>query len=260
MLHGLRQTGVQALRRSGLRRPPCLPKFRSLVTVTEHGDNNEIACIKMDDGKMNAFSFEMIKEVHNALDTCKDAGAVVYTGNEKCLSAGFDLSVMGKGPSKDAGEMLRQGCDLMIRIAEFPRPILLAVTGHAMALGAILLFTGDLRVGPAGSNAKVGLNEVHIGMPLPKVGIELARWRLAPNYLSRATTLGNIYTPEEAVHVGYLDEVVAKENVVDYTIEQAGNYSGIKTVPFKATKDNERQAMLDLCRIGMVDDVAMFSG
>ena len=95
------------------------------MTTTEHGETGNVALVTMNDGKMNAFSFDMLSAVHSALDGCTEAGAVVITGNEKCLSAGFDLSVMGKGPSKEAGEMLRQGCDLMLRIAEFPRPVLL---------------------------------------------------------------------------------------------------------------------------------------
>ena len=130
---------------------------RTIVHVTEVGKDNSVAMISLNDGKMNAFSFEMISSIHDALDNCKDAGAVVITGNEKCLSAGFDLSVMGKGPSPEAGDMLRKGCELALKITEFPRPTIFAVGGHAMALGAIMLFTGDLRIG-VNDNPKVNLN------------------------------------------------------------------------------------------------------
>ena len=153
---------------------------RSLVTVAEVGQDNAVALVKLDDGKMNAFSFDMISAIDSAMEDCRDAGAIVISGNEKCLSAGFDLSVMGKGPSPEAGDMLRKGCELAIKIAEFPRPTIFAAGGHAMALGAIMLFTGDLRIGVSdNAKAKIGLNEVHIGMPLPIVGMELARWRLS---------------------------------------------------------------------------------
>jgi|EP00505_MAST-04D_sp_SCG-Rhode-Island_P005488 enoyl-CoA hydratase len=233
---------------------------RTLVTTTEHGETGNVALVTMDDGKMNAFSFDMLSAVHSALDGCAEAGAVVITGNEKCLSAGFDLSVMGKGPSKEAGEMLRQGCDLMLRIAEFPRPVLLAVPGHAMALGAIMLFTGDLRVGPRESpQVKIGLNEVHIGMPLPRVGLELARWRLSPNALTRSTTLGHVYAPEEALGAGYLDELVDRDDVIPHTLRAAERYVDIQTLPFHTTKTFERMHCMERCRHGLEEDVKMFS-
>jgi len=233
---------------------------RTIVHVTEVGKDNSVAMISLNDGKMNAFSFEMISSIHDALDNCKDAGAVVITGNEKCLSAGFDLSVMGKGPSPEAGDMLRKGCELALKITEFPRPTIFAVGGHAMALGAIMLFTGDLRIGVNDNpKVKIGLNEVHIGMPLPIVGLELARWRLSPTHLSRATTLGNIYTPIEAIDAGYLDEIVPTNELINYSIESAEKYVNIKTIPFNATKQNERSAIIKACYAGLESDVKMFS-
>ena len=110
----------------------CRRAKRSLVTVAEVGDN-AVAMVKLDDGKMNAFSFDMISAIDGAKEDCRDAGAIVISGNEKCLSAGFDLSVMGKGPSPEAGDMLRKGCELALKIAEFPRPTIFAAGGHAMA-------------------------------------------------------------------------------------------------------------------------------
>ena len=92
-----------------------------------------------------------------------------------------------------------------------------------------MLFTGDLRIGVNDNpKVKLGLNEVHIGMPLPIVGLELARWRLSPTHLSRATTLGNIYTPIEAIDAGYLDEIVPTNELINYSIESAEKYVNIK--------------------------------
>lgn len=238
----------------------CRRAKRSLVTVAEVGEDNAVAMVKLDDGKMNAFSFDMISAIDGAMEDCRDAGAVVISGNEKCLSAGFDLSVMGKGPSPEAGDMLRKGCELALKIAEFPRPTIFAAGGHAMALGAIMLFTGDLRIGVSdNAKAKVGLNEVHIGMPLPIVGMELARWRLSPSHLTRATTLGNIYSPSEAISAGYLDECVPSAELEQYAIKSAEKYTKIKTLPFATTKRNERREVLKACRDGLEIDVKMFS-
>lgn len=105
----------------------------SLVSTKQHGD---VSVLRLDDGKMNAFSSSMIAEVHRALDEAESAGAVVLTGNAKCFSAGFDLSVMGKGPSADAGRLLSEGGELLFRLLTFKRPLVMAAPGHSMALGA----------------------------------------------------------------------------------------------------------------------------
>ena len=133
--------------------------------------------LTMDDGKMNAFSHEMISQVKAALKDAGDAGAVVLTGNTRCFSAGFDLSVMGKAPSKEAAELLRAGGDMIEQMLSYKRPLLMAAPGHALALGAIVLLAGDVRIGVADAPkpAKIGCNEVHINMPMPRFGMELAR-------------------------------------------------------------------------------------
>ena len=73
----------------------------------------------------------------------------------------------------------------MIRIAAFERPVVAAVTGHALALGAICLFTTDLRIGTSKPKAKIGMNEVHIGMPLPRFAIEFGRARLSNRHFTQ---------------------------------------------------------------------------
>ena len=83
-----------------------------------------------------------------------------------------------------------------------------ACTGHALAGGALVVLTGDYRIGASGE-FKIGLNEVTIGMPVPVLAMELARDRLATSELVRATLLAQIYNPEGAVRAGYLDAVVA---------------------------------------------------
>jgi len=114
---------------------------------------------------------------------------------------------------------------------EYPKPLLIGATGHTLALGAIVMTTADIRIGTADTpKCKIGLNEVrepalprtglaracthpspvqtrpnaaqvHIGMPLPASSYPILRSRLSPCHLTRATTLGTIYSPEVAVEV-----------------------------------------------------------
>ena len=219
--------------------------------------------LRMDDGKMNAFSFSMITTLHRALDEAECAGSVVLTGNQRCFSAGFDLNVMGKGPSADAGRLLEEGGKLLFRLLTFPRPVVLAAPGHSMALGAIVLLAGDLRIGCSGlTKCKVGLNEVRIGMPMPRFGMEMARWRMSPRHLTRAVTLGQLYTPEEAVDVGYLDVLVSPDHLDAHALAAAQELSPLGMGNRKAfimTKMADRGAMLEKCRQLVLQDVADFT-
>jgi enoyl-CoA hydratase len=90
----------------------------------------------------------------------------------------------------------------------FPRPVVAACNGNALAMGAFLLLSADYRVGASGAH-KIGLNEVAIGLTLPYFGIALARHRLTRPYYDRCAGTGAILGPEEARAAGFLDAVVA---------------------------------------------------
>ena len=110
--------------------------------------------------------------------------------------------------------MVGAGADLAVRLYGFPIPVVMACTGHALAMGAVLLLTADTRLGAEGE-FKLGLNEVAIGMTLPVFAVELARDRLSPRYATRAVLEAEMYTPATAVEAGFLDRVVASEALLD---------------------------------------------
>ncbi len=187
------------------------------VTTTIEGD---VAVIRMDDGKANAFSFAAMEQLHAGLDMAADAKAVALLGRAGRFSGGFDLSVM-KGP--DTSEVLRlvsAGFALCTRLWNFDRPVVAGCTGHAVAAGSIVLMSVDTRIGAAG-DFKIGLNEVGIGMNLPPFAVELARERLSKRHFGAATQLARLFDPETAVNAGYLDAVVALDDVGSATIAEA---------------------------------------
>jgi enoyl-CoA hydratase/carnithine racemase len=169
--------------------------------------DDSIATITMDDGKMNVLSLAMFAELNAALDrAAADRAVVVLTGRDGVFSAGFDLRALGAG-GRDASELVRTGFALAERILSFPAPVVVACTGHALAMGVFLVLAGDYRVGAAGAH-RIGANEVAIGITMPFFGIEICRQRLAPAHFHRAVINAEIYAPEDAVAAGFLDRVV----------------------------------------------------
>jgi enoyl-CoA hydratase len=201
--------------------------------------DRKIAVVEMDDGKANALSDAMIEAVTAALTRAEgEAGAMVLAGRPERFCAGFDLRVMMSGPDS-AKALLSRGSEMLMRLYGATIPLVIACTGHALAGGALVVLTGDVRVAAAGP-FKIGLNEVAIGMPVPVLAMELARDRLLPTALTRATLLAHVHTPDEALAAGYLDEVVAADQVMPRALAEAARLAALGRAPFRATKERLR--------------------
>jgi enoyl-CoA hydratase len=202
-----------------------------------------IAVVTMDDGKANALSVAMLEALAGALTRAEsEAKAMVLAGRAERFCAGFDLKVMMAGPAP-ARELLGRGADLLMRLYGAKLPLVIACTGHALAAGALVVLTGDYRVGARGAY-KLGLNEVTIGLPVPVLAMELARDRLSRRALTRATLLGEIYDPEGALAAGYLDTVAAPADVVTHAVAEARKLGAFSRAAFNATKQRLRGATI----------------
>ena len=225
-----------------------------LTTTIEDG----VAVLRFDDGKANVLSHAAIDAFEAALDRAEvEARAVCIVGREGKLSAGFDLSVMTGGPD-GARELVSRGAELLMRLYMHPQPVVVAVTGHALAAGALLALACDVRIG-ADVPAKIGLNETSIGMPLPLFAAELARDRLSPTAFVRATLAAEIYDPEGAVQAGYLDRVVPLDEVVEAAIAEANRLSAYRAGAYARSKEVLRRPTVDRIRAGTAADLALFS-
>jgi len=207
--------------------------------AVQFSETDSHCLLRMDDGKANALSFDLLAALQAALDRAEASGrVVVLTGREGRFCAGFDLAVMARADSGTL-ELLRQGVDLARRLLAFPAPVILAASGHALAMGGLLLLSADYRVGADGA-FKVGLNEVAIGMTLPWFGVELARARLATNHLERAVGLAQVYDPAGAVAAGFLDEVVAPAQLLDRAAALAAQFAQLDMVAHRNSKARTR--------------------
>ena len=204
------------------------------VTLTIDAD---VAVIRLDDGKANALSHEVLDSILEALDRAEaEARAAVIVGREGRFSAGFHLPTMMAGMDS-ALPLLKKGADVAIRVYTARVPVVLAVTGHALAMGAILLMRADRRIGAQG-DFKIGMNEVAIGMPVPRFAAQVAAARLSPRHLVSAIGLATIYGPDDAVEAGYLDRVVPAGEVEAAAIAEAAHLAELLDPgAFKMTRD-----------------------
>lgn len=216
--------------------------------------NDDVATIAMDDGKANALSTEMLGHLEEAFDKAeKDNAIVVLTGRDGVFCGGFNLKEMGNGP-QDALELTSLGSKLARRIMAFPRPVILAASGHTIAMGAFLALACDYRMIKGGS-FKVGLNETLIGMTMHNFGIEMGRYHLAKNYFNRCVINAEIFDPEGAVEAGFFDRVVPAEQW-DMAIPMAEQMFGqLNETAFKNTKRRSRKDIFAVLDQAIEDDL-----
>jgi enoyl-CoA hydratase len=222
------------------------------VTVDVQGN---VAVLKMDDGKANALTEKMIAELLSALDQAEAKGhAVVLAGRPGRYCAGFDLRTMMSGFDA-ARALFSKGGDLLMRLYTFPRPVVVACGGHALAGGALMVLVGDVRFCAAGE-FKIGLNEVGIGLPLPILALEFARDRLLPTELTKATLCARVYDPDAALAAGYVDAVVPEGELLAAAIKEAARLGDFVPGPYAATKKRLREVTVARITATGVADLA----
>lgn len=213
-----------------------------------------VALVRMDDGKANALGYALMDALDAALDRAeKEAAAVILTGRAGRFSAGFDLTEMMAGVDK-ARALVTRGAHLLLRLYALPLPLVIACTGHALAAGALMVLTGDLRIAARGA-FRIGLNEVQIGMPVPVLAMELARDRLNPAHLIAATLFATVVDPEKAVVAGWVDEVADDAALVDVALAHAKRLSALPRDAYAKTKTALRERNIRYVRETLASDM-----
>jgi enoyl-CoA hydratase len=203
-----------------------------------------VATLTLSNGKVNAISNEVIAAFNAALDQAeKDRAVVIITSGPGILSGGYDLKVMTSSPEA-AMDLVAAGSTLARRMLSHPFPIVVACSGHAVAKGAFLLLSADYRIGVDGPFS-IGLNEVQIGMTMHNAGIELARDRLSKSAFGRSVINGEMYDPRGAMQAGFLDRVVAPEELTDAARTVALQLKKINMKAHKQTKLKVRKTFLE---------------
>jgi enoyl-CoA hydratase len=199
----------------------------------------------------------VLAELNAALSRAEqDDAVVILAGRDGVFSAGFDLPVLRRG-GPDALAMLRGGFELAARLLAFPRPVVIACTGHAVAMGVFLILCGDYRIGITGPY-KITANEVAIGLTMPRAAVEICRQRLTPARFNRAVVLAETFTPADAVAAGFLDRTVEASSVHEVARGVAAQLGTLDLSAHEATKRRARAQALGAIRSAIDADTAEY--
>ena len=154
----------------------------------------------------NALGTAMMESILSRLDEAGEA-PVRFSGAGDALSAGLDLKEVA---SLDAGSMDRfVGLvdRLMARIFDHPAPTVACVNVHAIAGGCVITLCCDYRVSSREPRARIGLNEVALGLVFPPKIFRIVRHRLPPRAVHEVLLRGALYAPDDALRLGLVDEL-----------------------------------------------------
>ena len=215
---------------------------------------DQVATICIDDGKRNALSPQILREINQALDQAEsDRAIVIMTGRESVFSAGFDLHVMKRG-GIPALRMLRAGYALTARVMAYPHPVIAACNGHALAMGVFLMLSADYVIGSRG-NFKIAANEVAIGLTMPRVAAAMLRHRLNPAAFQRAVTLSEYFDVESALAAGFFDELTEPGKLIPAAESRAEGLRELDRRAHMASKRRIRAALIRKIRFSIPLDL-----
>jgi len=218
-----------------------------MTDFATYSRSGPVGTIVMDDGKANVMSLAMLNALHAAFDQAeKDKTVVILKARGKHFSGGFDLSVFAKGSTEDQYLMLKAGAE------SFPTSVVAACQGNAYPMGAFLIMSSDHRIAAEG-DYRIGMNEVAIGLTVPRFAIEIARQRLTPAYFSRVVMTAEMFGPAEAVTAGFFDRVVPAKALERSAEEAAQALATLNMAAHAATKARARGVVIKMIR-DMIDE------
>jgi enoyl-CoA hydratase len=224
------------------------------IESVQYSLQDQVATIRIDDGKRNALSPQVLHEIYQALDRAEsDRAIVIMTGRESIFSAGFDLHVMKRGGT-NALRMLRAGYALTARVMAYPYPVIAACNGHSLAMGVFLMLSADYVIGSRG-DFKIAANEVAIGLTIPRVAAAMLRHRLNPAAFQRAVTLSRYFEVESALSAGFFDELVDPVDLISRAEARAEEFKELDLPAHTASKLRIRAALIRKIRFSIPFDL-----
>jgi enoyl-CoA hydratase/carnithine racemase len=205
---------------------------------------DDVAVLTLDRPRANAFHRELVDELAAAFAENADAGAVVLASSSPGIfSAGWDLPTLLAMDREEFGGFVSAYCDLVREIFAFERPVVAALTGHAIAGGLIVAAVADERIAAQG-RGELGLSEVLLGVSVPACLLEPFRHAIGPRQMERLAATGENVPFEKALAIGLIDRIVAPEALLEESVARARFLAGRPGPAHEAIKLRARAAAL----------------
>jgi enoyl-CoA hydratase/carnithine racemase len=207
------------------------------VTIEQRG---EIALVRIDRPPANAMNPQLLRDGRMVLHELQaaDPAAVVLTGRPGFFSAGVDLK-LAPTLDRDAQRELVEGInETFLDWYAFPRPVVTAVNGHAIAGGLILALTGDQRIGAG--DGKLGLTELKAGIGYPLAAMGIVKAELEPAAARKLALGAELVDMRQGLDLGLIDELVEADRLIDRALEVAEGLAALPRSAYPRVKEQLR--------------------
>jgi enoyl-CoA hydratase len=214
-----------------------------MIELSRQGDT---AILKIAHGKANALDIELLDAIVAQFEALRFSpnAAIVITGQGRMFSAGVDLPRLIDGGAGYVQKFLPALQRLYDTVFNFPKPVVAAVNGHAIAGGCVLVCCADKRIA-AKDGGRIGVTELLVGVPFPAMAFEVMRFATAPQYLPDVILRGPTFPTDEALKRGLIDEVVDPNELMSRALAEAAALGALPPETFAMTKQQIRQPLID---------------
>src|SRR5687768_17372529 len=171
--------------------------------MIERDDRDGVRVLRLAHGRAAALDLELLGALQREVDAFERSSArpAVLTATGSICCAGLDLKRIVGGGASYVRKLLPALEGALAALFTCRRPVVAAINGHAIAGGFILACACDRRLMAAGEG-KVGLPELHVGVPFPTLVMEVLRSSLAPQQLQEMLLVGGAQAPAPALQAG----------------------------------------------------------
>ena len=206
--------------------------------------HDSIVELRLDRAPVNELDPALVGTLRQAIleAPAKGARAIVISGRPKLFSAGLDVPALLALDRHGMTAFWKDFIGLLAAIGRCPVPTVAAITGHSPAGGAVLSIFCDYRIMARGEY-RIGLNEVQVGLAVPAVIQAAMRRLVGPHRAERLMVAGAMVDSEEALRVGFVDELSDIDHVVTRAIDWCRH---LISLPPEAMAETRRMARADL--------------
>lgn len=217
--------------------------MKHIVIKTE----DRIANIFLDRGKSNAIDMVLLQELNTTIQELKLDPAiegVIIHGKEGFFSAGLDLIALYDYDEAEIKAFWTLFLKNTKDLASFPKPLVSAISGHSPAGGCVIALCCDYRIMAEG-NFIIGLNEIPVGLIVPDSIFHLYSFWLGKANAYRFLLEGKLLTPQEALTVGLVDEVVSPNAIQTAALRKIKSVTQFDKETWQSCKLNFRSELFE---------------
>jgi enoyl-CoA hydratase len=218
-----------------------------------------LALLRLDKARGNAIDDRLVEDLLAASRALSEddgvRGVLLASAHPTLFCPGLDLVALLELDRPALRSFMLRFAEMTWSLFGLSKPMVAAVSGHAVAGGCILALTADYRVLKRG--ARIGLNEVKIGLPLPWSIALLLQATVSPQGLARVALLGRNFEDEEAVAAGLADEIVGPEGFEEACLVRLEEFAEKDPWAVATTKRYLRSRVIDEMRakeVAFADD------